>query len=481
MAKFRIFTDCLPDINSTAGKVLEGIMFELAATHDLEFYILLEGNIQDLETSSIFKSSKFHFLQSPISSWKLGFLTKPYSKFMRRHFDSDLRSIIKYIDRENSRDLPDHQIFVLQSSTSILLCDHFKDITESYSTITWDPWSWWSRNHKVPSGLDSQVSDALEKIYMIGFHLVPNQMWKEEFAQSLGEFYEIYLPFQQNGKEITSENPQVINLCFAGNPYAKHEFESFIDFMISKNWKLDGKRVLLHFYGSFCPFESKYVINHGNISPKSLIATLARHDVAILPYPSGNLNRDVSKFSFPSKYLTYLAAGLPTILIGNRDSTICHFVDQTGFSIQPDQISDSFEVNFSRLNEEGHYVSERIDTMRSQKFSSVVFSSTISAWMLDSGFPLVAKISSSPTTTVSVNDLVLTRDSFEVKSVKLSLRVHRVARFSKMILNILRPWKKGRSIFYLGKKAIRIFLRWKTGHNLINFVTKLLIRLSQFR
>ena len=428
MAKLRVITDTIPMNQTTSGVVLQAILEKLASSHDFEFYILENKKRDILMMSEAFKSSKFHFLEAPISHWGLGFLSRVYSGFIRKFFDEDIESLIRWIKRENSRDLPDHQIFVLQSSTSILLCEHFKKTTPTYSTITWDSWSWWSRNHKVPYDLDVYIQEVLDEIYADGFHLVPNQMWAQVFKKSSSQFYPVYVPFNQAvGQDIVKKDQlDSFNFCFSGKAYALFELEIFVKFMESKKWMLFEKKVYLHFFGPACPFKSENIIYHGNIPQDELIESLSRYDIAILPYPSGEANKDVSQLSFPSKYLSYLAAGLPTVFIGDTSATVCSFVNQAGFSIDPWDLEKSFDSEFFDLWLSINDYKKKTNSLLAENFSALEFSKSIERWLASAGLSFDNSQSVIDYQERLYSDVELNTNSISSSSVTFTSKIYRI-------------------------------------------------------
>jgi hypothetical protein len=231
------------------------------------------------------------------------------------------------------------------------------------------------------------VSQNLEKIYSEGFHLVPNSRWQELFPNSKGTFIAVYPTFQRGVyKSKTIQGTQSnINFCFAGKIYAFAELNKFIEFMDSKDWMLFNKRAILHIYGPANSISSKNVVYHGNLRSKSLVHELAKHDYALLPYPSGAEDQDIARLSFPSKYLSYLAASLPVIYIGNTEATVCNFTKRTGISINPNEFSKNFESEFARLLSSREAVKLNIESLLSKNFSEENLLNAISDWLESAG------------------------------------------------------------------------------------------------
>ena len=382
MAKIWIYSDSPPSYFTTSGIVLAKIFELLSDKHDLEFKIIGIEKNNKIITAPFLATSSFTFFESPIDNWGFGPLTALYSRIIAPYVNKDLKKIQDYFDKEFSRDLPDHQIFVLQSETSIFLCDKYREYTANYTTVNWDPWNWWSRSHKVPLRRSAAINDALTRIFSKGFHFVPNKNWSSFYSSSHATWQDIYLPLklvELSPVEYFSDLSE-INLCFAGGLYAHNELDAFVTFLEHRNWVLLGRKVKLHFYGNGCPFDSPNIIFHGFLENTRLIETMSKHSFAILPYPSESVNSDISIFSFPSKYLTYLAARLPVIYIGPGNAAVCKFTNFTGFGIHPDSLESHFESNLDKLIESRASFISSIEEVHSEHFSLKVFQEAIREW-----------------------------------------------------------------------------------------------------
>jgi hypothetical protein len=430
MAKIRVFTDIVPDPSTTGGYVLDQIFSIIAQNHDLEFCIIGSGQPSNYLISEELIAAKFNFLQNPVTNWNLGILTKLNSKLLLKYFHSDIQRISSWVLQEDSRDLPDHQIFVLQSTASIIICEKFRGTTTSYSTISFDPWRWWANSHHVPTSLEDIVSESLEEIYSDGHHLVPNSRWQELFPNSRASFIDLYPVFQKTFyKSRKSQGIQSsINFCFAGKIYALAELNKFIEFMDSKGWMLFNLNVFLHIYGPSSPFSSKNIIYHGNVRPKALAHEIASYDYALLPYPAEDKDEDLRRLSFPSKYLLYLNAGLPVIYIGDTAATVCKFTKLTGITINTDDFLEKFESDFANLLLSREEIKLNIKSLISNEFSEENFFSTISGWLDSVGCPEVRTPKNFDRVGTGLTKLIFNDYVIESKSSKIMNNIYKLRR-----------------------------------------------------
>ncbi len=467
MAKIRVFTDIVPDPNTTGGYVLDQIFSNIAQNHDLEFYIIKSDESSNYLISEEMIAAKFNFLQGPVTNWNLGILTKLYSKLLLKYFHLDIQQISSWILQEDSRDLPDHQIFVLQSTASIIICEKFRGTTTSYSTISFDPWRWWASAHHVPTSLEDIVSESLKDIFSDGHHLVPNSRWQELFPNSRASFIDLYPVFQKTfPKSRKSQGIQSnINFCFAGKIYALAELNKFIEFMGSKNWMLFNMNVFLHIYGPLSPFSSKNIIYHGNVTPNALVHEIASYDYALLPYPAEDKDEDLARLSFPSKYLLYLAAGLPVIYIGNTSATVCKFTKLTGITINPDNFLEKFELDFANLLSSREEIKLNIESLNSNKFSEEKFLNTINGWLDSVGFPEKQAPKNFDRMGTSLTKLIFNDYVIESKSSEILKNIYKLRRY------VMTP--KLRALKILFKRILKSAF----GMKFTNFVTIVFIKI----
>jgi hypothetical protein len=64
------------------------------------------------------------------------------------------------------------------------------------------------------------------------------------------------------------------------------------------------------------------MFEHGNLSESALLVKLRECDWAFAPMALTDHDPRYNRFSFPTKFITYLSAGLPIITLGHPESSV---------------------------------------------------------------------------------------------------------------------------------------------------------------
>ncbi len=313
MGRILIITDVLPSKTHTAGLVLHQFISQFPENLEVSTYCIHSDGLPTYDVSTSIKGS-MRWARKPQETWLAPLFTKSSLELISAN---ECRIISNDILREMSRIKPDEVILVLQGQTMFRIAIQLSIHGIEFSTFHWDPLSWWIINTKSNFKLEKLRKDLLPSLRKGGTHILPSQ----EYAKYLELPEDKYLVFHLAHSEFrtrTSREKSKIRIAFSGQTYAKKEINFFLKVMDSKNWSIDGNFVELHVYGNDFLLDHNSVIHHGWISPDLLVEELSQYDAGLLPYPSEDLFQEVSRFSFPSKYSTYLAADLPVIFIGSR-------------------------------------------------------------------------------------------------------------------------------------------------------------------
>ncbi|MEI8143296.1 MAG: hypothetical protein WCG48_01610 [Candidatus Berkelbacteria bacterium] len=117
----------------------------------------------------------------------------------------------------------------------------------------------------------------------------------------------------------------------AGQIYAKEEWVALVRALESVEWKIAGRKVSIKFIGKW-PAE---LADNPNISvlgwrtQEETIKLLSQMDVLYCPYWFDSSYESVSRYSFPSKITTYLAAGRPVLFHGPDFSSPARFIKES--------------------------------------------------------------------------------------------------------------------------------------------------------
>jgi hypothetical protein len=313
MPSILLITDVLPSSKHTAGIVLHQFFAQIPLNYELLTYCVHSDSLPSYEVSERI-NGKMRWSRKPSELWLLpGFLKSMFEKISER----DTRNISKDINEQISRIKPDLVFLVLQGQTMFRIGLELFKAGVQFSTFHWDPLSWWLHHNKSPN----QNLQLLDKIRPAlnsgGVHILPNS----SFAKYLGLASDNYVVLNLAHEKVErnrEEMDNILRVCFSGQAYAAKEIEFFIKTLDSVAWKVDGFTVELHVFGNSYFGTCPQIFYHGWIEPKNLIDRISIYDCGLLPYPSEKAFEEVSKYSFPSKLSTYVAANLPVIYLGPK-------------------------------------------------------------------------------------------------------------------------------------------------------------------
>jgi hypothetical protein len=77
-----------------------------------------------------------------------------------------------------------------------------------------------------------------------------------------------------------------------------------------------------HSYSSRPWFNPDWMVEHGNLAGRELVHVLRNCDWGFIPMALDDHDPRYNRFSFPTKFITYLAAGLPPITMGHPESSV---------------------------------------------------------------------------------------------------------------------------------------------------------------
>ena len=124
-----------------------------------------------------------------------------------------------------------------------------------------------------------------------------------------------------------------IRIAYAGTILCEPEFALFVSLLESiiqqrtTNNEPRTPLLELHLFGSHTYstrpwFNPDWMVEHGNLADRELVHVLRNFDWGFIPMALDDTDPRYNRFSFPTKFITYLAAGLPPITIGHPESSV---------------------------------------------------------------------------------------------------------------------------------------------------------------
>jgi hypothetical protein len=209
---------------------------------------------------------------------------------------------------------------VLQGQTMVRLARQLSQkLNLPLLTQVWDPFGWWLQASRIDRFTQRRLRAEFDKVLR---HSTSCATASWSMSESYSSLYGIRnnpviasLPRELALKPAThphSRDEFVIGM--AGQFYAQAEWNSLIQTLDQVNWTIAGRRVRIRIAGgSFqaftqLPANFEYL---GWRSQEETIRLLAETDLLYMPYWFSEGFKEESSNSFPSKLVTYFAAGRP--------------------------------------------------------------------------------------------------------------------------------------------------------------------------
>ena len=210
-----------------------------------------------------------------------------------------------------------------------------------------DPPGWQLRETRVDADTVAEVLSLFEET-LTGAAACAAASW--DMARHYGERYGVpatavvpSLPADLAQAPALRPPSATRKIGFAGQPYARDEFNAFLQAAAAEHHDPATGPVELHFFSSWsveppASFEQQ-LFQRGWLKQKSLIPALAEMDLLYCPYWFDETYREETRLCFPSKLTSYLAAGRPVLFHGRSDASPARFLRQGAggfFCFRPD-------------------------------------------------------------------------------------------------------------------------------------------------
>jgi hypothetical protein len=135
----------------------------------------------------------------------------------------------------------------------------------------------------------------------------------------------------------SKRNEGPIRIAYAGTIIAEETFALFVQSLGRVRGRLSHP-VTLEFFGDHSYrsrewFDPGWMNEHGNLPARELSQALKECDWGVSPMKLTDDDPRYNRFSLPTKFVSYLAAGLPVITIGHPESTVMKMASQYAVGI----------------------------------------------------------------------------------------------------------------------------------------------------
>ncbi len=133
---------------------------------------------------------------------------------------------------------------------------------------------------------------------------------------------------QPPSQSVSGRQASVIKLAYAGTILCEREFTIFVELLDSIRNSIchQSSVVELHLYGAHSYADRRWfrpwITEHGNLPEAELLTELRKCDWGFIPMSLDDADPRYNRYSFPTKFITYLAAGLPVISMGHPESSV---------------------------------------------------------------------------------------------------------------------------------------------------------------
>jgi glycosyltransferase involved in cell wall biosynthesis len=229
---------------------------------------------------------------------------------------------------------------VLQGQTMIRLAAKIGErLRMPLFTHVWDPLDWWLQANRVDRWSARQARQAFAAAVR---HSRAVSTASPAMSAVYGDRYQVRtvtLIGCHDRKDSYTPSPRLhrpneIVVGMAGQFYASVEWQTLLQTLDHAGWLISGRRAHFLVLGHYVPAAD---VPEGRLEflgwkpQKEAIRILSeRADVLYCPYPFDPSMAEVARLSFPSKLVSYLAAGRPILFHGPRDSPPARYLAETG-------------------------------------------------------------------------------------------------------------------------------------------------------
>jgi glycosyltransferase involved in cell wall biosynthesis len=225
---------------------------------------------------------------------------------------------------------------VLQGQTMVRVAGSLADrLNLPLHTQVWDPLSWWLDANAV-DGWHKKQSLAQFDGVMKRSKSCATASWamSREYETRYGVRC-VPLIASHAREEALHPEPKLRRddeavIGVAGQFYADQEWQQLVQALNSAKWTIDGRQVRIKVLGHYVPSSP---IPEGRCeflgwkTQKEAIRILSEQtDILYCPYPSQPSLAEVTRLSFPSKLVTYFAAGRPVLFHGPDFASPAQFI-----------------------------------------------------------------------------------------------------------------------------------------------------------
>lgn len=370
-SKILLITDVPPNSKYSGGLLTLRLAERLAPNQIHGFYIVSDG-LKDVKSElshEVEQSSEYHRKPPEMSMRALGkiwhrlsFLGAAVREFYRKYWECWLlkRKVESAVHRRGI-----DKIWIVMQGQTLIWLTHalIKSNKVPVHVQYWDSPGWWIR-----ANLIDRISRrfvwrsfhyclANSKRAATPSYSASEIAWKDDGRQT---FPLVGLVSDDSPPVANGTSNGIIKIGIAGQLYAADTIRRLIRALESMEWKIDGKPVEIHYWGSsFDETIDPFLIRHGYVPQDELLIKLQKCDILYCPYWFDPRFRIECQTSFPSKLTTYLLLGKIVFFHGPPYSGPAKLLREYDAAVVCDSEMIEIVKYYLRVSIQDHAASER--------------------------------------------------------------------------------------------------------------------------
>lgn len=322
--KILLLTDIPPCHNFTAGLVLDRLV-KFLPLDQLSICTIVNPNIKPVIPSDLEKKVPILWLKKPRESVRRFFLRGKIANLAAFTFELFQGARVRYlllpqIINFAKQQQVDALWVVLQGQTIVRLARPLANrLKLPLYTQVYDPFEWWLRANRLDHYAQRRLLKEFDEVIKMSTScatasLAMSKLYTTKYGipnipviSSLPQKWAMAAAAQPNHEDT-------FTIAMAGQFYAKGEWDLLIRALDQVNWVIAGKRIKLRVFGGSFQMATAKPANFeylGWCSQENLVNLLSKVDLLYMPYWFSEEYRLEATNSFPSKLVTYFAAGRP--------------------------------------------------------------------------------------------------------------------------------------------------------------------------
>jgi len=259
-------------------------------------------------------------------------------------------------------------------------------------TQVWDPFSLWLRSNKIDVKTTTRLLEKFDTTIRAS-RVCATASWamSEEYSAKYGVKNIPVISSLDSESALSpaehSHQSDEFIIGMAGQIYAMDEWNALVGALKKCHWQIRGKKIRFRILSRKMPPAAKkpraaeYL---GWLSQQEAIIALSKVDMLYLPYWFSSKFREEAMYAFPSKLVTYFAAGRPVMFHGPDYASPARYLEKNSaamccYTMEPDQIIEKIKeliLNtelYKRLTQNGATAFARDFTTQKMKESFYSF------------------------------------------------------------------------------------------------------------